>query len=446
MNKLLLLIIVGSALIACEQLIEIDPPKNELVKVSVFSNDETANAAALGIYSRMASTSHSISSTGGSSLKSLTSQSSDECNSFPGISLQFFENEILPNNSLIRAVWRDSYNSIYMTNAVLEGLELSPISHSLKQQMEGEARFLRAFFYFYLVNLFGDVPLIISTDYRINRLASRAPVDQVYELIKGDLIKAQNLLSVDYSYSSNERIRANQAAATALLARVYLYTKEWENAETEATKIINNPLYQILTNLNQVFLANSAEAIWQLLPTSTSGNAPEGRTPKLPNYGPLTSHLLNAFETNDLRKSEWTTTIGAYTYNAKYKASSTSPRFTEYSTVLRLAEQYLIRAEARAQQGNLTGAREDIDVIRARAGLLGTSAVTQDELLIAIEQEKRIEFFNEYGHRWLDLKRWERANEVLGPIKLKWDPTDVLYPIPENELLRAPNLTQNQGY
>lgn len=117
--------------------------------------------------------------------------------------------------------------------------------------------------------------------------------------------------------------------------------------------------------------------------------------------------------------------------------------------VLRLAEQYLIRAEARVKQGKLTGngsAAEDINEIRNRAGLGDTPASTDEELMAAIEQERKVELFAEWGHRWLDLKRTGRASALLSS-KTHWDDTDVLYPIPQQEILNDPNLKpQNDGY
>src|SRR5258708_34214241 len=119
--------------------------------------------------------------------------------------------------------------------------------------------------------------------------------------------------------------------------------------------------------------------------------------------------------------------------------------------VLRLAEQYLIRAEAEARQGKLIEALADIDIIRQRAGLLSIStiipAVTLDNVLAAIEQERKVELFTEWGHRWFDLKRWNKADVVLQPLKPSWAPTAVLYPIPSLELINNPNMSpQNPGY
>ena len=115
--------------------------------------------------------------------------------------------------------------------------------------------------------------------------------------------------------------------------------------------------------------------------------------------------------------------------------------------VLRLAEQYLIRAEARAQQNNISGAQSDVNVIRNRAGLANTTATTQGTLLSAIEHERQIELFAEWGHRWMDLKRTNRADAILGPLKSSnWQSSDVLFPIPLTQIQNDPNFTQNSGY
>jgi hypothetical protein len=122
----------------------------------------------------------------------------------------------------------------------------------------------------------------------------------------------------------------------------------------------------------------------------------------------------------------------------------------EYSTVMRLPEQYLIRAEARAMQGRLSGAIKDLDVVRSRAGLELLADMEPDMdgegLLEEIMDQRKKELFAEWGHRWLDLKRSGRATEVLGPIKPLWQDTDILFPIPEEERGKNPNLSQNNGY
>ena len=115
--------------------------------------------------------------------------------------------------------------------------------------------------------------------------------------------------------------------------------------------------------------------------------------------------------------------------------------------MLRLAEQYLIRAEAEAEKGQLANAINDINVIRNRAWLGSLPGnLGQTQVLAAIAQENRIEFFAEWGHRWFDLKRTGQANSVLAPIKPFWESTAQLFPIPYTEIQADPNLIQNPGY
>ncbi|MNL53547.1 SusD family protein [compost metagenome] len=112
-----------------------------------------------------------------------------------------------------------------------------------------------------------------------------------------------------------------------------------------------------------------------------------------------------------------------------------------------MAEQYLIRAEARAEQGDLIGAKEDLDKIRTTAGLTGTTALSKQDILDAILKERRVEFFTEQGHRFFDLKRANALDAALAPVKAGWNPTDQLLPLPESELTLNPNLNpQNPGY
>lgn len=439
----------------CKKFVEIDPPKTQIISAAVYTNDETATGAIRGIYSEMMGNSTFISG-GFSSITVLTGLSADEfINYFTDPEQEaFYESSLRATNGTVNAAfWGPAYQFIYHANSVIEGLGNSTgVTAATKKHLEGEAKFVRAFCHFYLVSLFGDVPLITITDFRVNSLASRTPAGQVYQQIIADLKDAQNLL--DDNYITTERVRPNKWAATALLARVYLYTQDWVNAETQAATVINNTTYSLESDLNNVFLANSSEAIWQLMPVFSGLNTWEGIVfipdpGSAPYWVSLSSELVGAFEPGDNRLTNWVgnTAVGTdtYYYPFKYKKNY-DPNVTEYSMVLRLAEQYLIRAEARAKQNNISGAQADLNVIRNRAGLSNTTVNTQAELLAAIEQERRIEFFAEGGHRWLDLKRTGRADAALGSMKPGWQSTDALYPIPQSEIQKNPSLTQNPGY
>jgi len=442
---------------SCKKYVQVDPPATVLVNSTVFENEATATAAILGIYSKMMESSNNFSQ-GSQSFTLLSGLYSDEFNNYFTTSneIQFYTNSLNSLNARIQSLFKEPYIYIYNANAAIEGLEHSKnISSQARSQLEGEAKFIRAFWDFYLVNSFGDIPLSITTDYQINDTLQRTNKTKVYQQIISDLTDAKNLLIGDYSYSNGERIRPNKWAASALLSRVYLYVGDFNNAQTQATSLINlSNVYKLDSNLNNVFLKGSQEAIWQLKPVVPGFNTFDGNVFILttnPTKVAISSYLLNSFEVGDKRKSSWiaTRTSGSSTYYYPYKYKvKTSSTLTEYLVVLRLSEQYLIRAEARAKLGDLTGAISDLNIIRNRAGLSPLSnSLTVQQILNAVEQENRIEFFAEWGHRWLDMKRLGKADATLSSIKgANWQPTDTLFPIPQQAILTNPNLSQNLGY
>lgn len=361
----------------------------------------------------------------------------------------------LPTTGMFNTV----YNLIFNLNLILAGVDASSgMSAAGKAQLTGEALFNRAWLYFYLVNLYGGVPLVVTVDFTVNTTLPRASVDSVYGQIVADLQQAILLLPAEYpSFPGypGPRTRPNRAAAQALLARVWLYRGQWAAAETTATNVIADPLYQLEPDLDSVFLSTSREAIWQLLPLKTgsaTGDANAYLSPALSGHPfyILTAQLLGSIDPGDQRALHWTDSVvykgQVVVCPYKYKMTTNDTgAVREYEMVLRLAEQYLIRAEARAQQGELAGAIADVNTIRARAGLPPTTALTQTDVLTAVAQERRVELFSEWGHRWLDLKRTGQADIVL-QTRMGWDQHDLLYPIPAAELLADPAVAQNPGY
>jgi hypothetical protein len=433
-NHLYLFISISCLLCSCKQFLQIDPPKTSLIQQSVYQNNETATAAVLGIYSGMAGSGYA----GGSStsISSLAGLTSNELVSYSADLQEFYDNKVSASSSTLKSLYLLAYQHIFAANAVLEGLaDANAITPPVKAQLQGEAYFTRAFIYFYLANLFGEIPLQLTTDYRVTRLTPLSTQDQVYDHITADLKKAEELLTDQYI--ATERIRPNLSAVQAMLARVYLYRKDWLNAEKYAGLVIAKTGTYSLPVPDNAFLKDSPEAIWQLFPTA-GANTREGNLFILtatPTIVALNSNFaLTGFESGDKRKDSWlrsfTNTTGTYHYPFKYKVKS-SAVITEYSMVLRLAEQYLIRAEARARQNNLDGAIADLDKIRARAGLplfKDTSTnISQADMLTAIQQERKVELFTEWGHRWFDLKRTGQLNNTF-------------YPLPTDEVTRNPNI------
>ncbi|RZM07928.1 MAG: RagB/SusD family nutrient uptake outer membrane protein, partial [Pedobacter sp.] len=164
----------------------------------------------------------------------------------------------------------------------------------------------------------------------------------------------------------------------------------------------------------------------------------------------LSQDLIDSFEPGDLRRLHWVGEVTdgsvSWYYPNKYKQHDFTSQSTEYSILLRMEEIVLIRAEARARISDVTGAAQDLNIIRSRAGLDNSTAVTADEMVHSILNERRWELFTEHGHRFFDLVRAGQANAVLSS-KQGWDATDVLLPIPDRELNLNPNLLpQNAGY
>lgn len=259
-----------------------------------------------------------------------------------------------------------------------------------------------------------------------------------------DLEKAESLLS-----ATTDRYRATQKTVWALKARYYLYRNNWVKAEEYATKIIADAVNYKLVKPFNAFFANNArgteESVFEIFyngttelnshrnqwqPQTLGGTrqwAPNDAFVALVN-DPLIGGNRNTLVAKD-NQNRW---YG----NLYYRTPASDPGF-----IIRTAELYLIRAEARAQQDNLTGALVDLNAVRDRAGLPGSIAANKNDILLAIENERRIEFAFE-PHRWFDLARTNRALVVLNIA----DANKILMPLPAEQLLLDKALQQNQGY
>lgn len=466
---------VFSALVGCKKFVQISAPTTQLVTANVFNNNTSATSAQTVIYSQMYSNEESF-------LMALNAgMLSDELKNYNNsVNFeQYYTNAMTSTQSPTAGPWVDAYNYIYQANAILAAVQNNTaLSPAVVQQLTGESMFVRAFWLFYLTNLYGDVPLVTSTDYTKNATIARTPRAQVYQQIVSDLKNAQQLLNANYVDISDttvttERTRPTKWAAMALLARVYLYTGDYLDAITQATAVINNSsLYKLCPSVSTVFLANSTEAIWQLAtPAPASYNTFDGlyfiliAAPGNSNSCcTISNKLLSAFENGDSRRLNWidsfkTTTTPSliYYYPYKYKIGASAPvtgsSANEYTMVLRLAEQYLIRAEAYAEQNNIGASIGDLNMIRVRAKLQDYAGSSdKDSVLKAILHERQVELFAEWGHRWFDLIRTGSADSVMsGYAAIKggaWssDGHQELFPIPQSERNVDAKLTQNSGY
>lgn len=455
-QKIAILILMATAIVGCEDFLEVDLPNSQLNSPFVFENATTANAAIVDIYAKIRD--NGLISGNSFGLSASMGVYTDELDFYgpPTSSLNaLYLNTVQPNTAIMEQWWNNSYNQIYAANLIIKGVESSEtLNDAEKNQITGEALFIRALIHFYLVNTYGDIPYLKSTDYRANQRAVRLQVNEVYDNIIADLNNAKSLLPE--AYFSGTRVRPNKSVAAALLSRVYLYNENWAEAANEASFIINqNTVYSFPADINNTFLIQSPSTIWQFLPQASGRNTLEGATfiflSGPPSSIALRQELIESFEVNDLRKINWTKEItnanGTWYHSFKYKQRTITPSSQEHSIVFRLAEQYLIRAEARAKQGEVISAIEDLNTIRINAGLQNTTANTQDEIVEAILNERKVELFTENGHRFFDLKRTNQIDNTLSQIKPNWSAFKKKLPIPEREFLLNPNLLpQNEGY
>lgn len=455
-KSLCVLVILGF-FTACTDFVEVDLPKHQLSTETVLNDPSTVEAALKSIYGKMRE----------SKINRQMGLYTDELEEGPGNSglpSPYQNHTLLANDSKVKSIWGSAYNQIYTANLIIEGLENSEsLTLDDNNQFIGESLFIRAYLHLLLVELFGDVPYITTTDYIVNTTVSRMPRVLVYEHIIADLVLAQSLLpDTDFS---GDHTRPYATVAEAVLARAYLYNEQWALAEAAANNVIAE-FGTLLPDLSKVFQKGATSTIWQFKPDAEGENADGDQFIIIGSPVIVLSDLLYfAFESGTIFSSgdrrqlgetawikEVSTSLGTFRHAYKYKERGLTflpngtPSSKEYPIQLRLAEQYLIRAEARAYLGDIPGAQADINAIRNRAGLGNTTASTIEALLEAILQERRVELFTENGHRWFDLKRMGKAQEVLEPIKPGWRDTDILLPIPESEILLNPNLTQNDGY
>lgn len=439
---------VLTGMTSCAKFIDINTPPNAVGSDNAYSDSSTATSVVLGIYSGLGT---GNGSTYFNNVK-YNAMSADEGYYVSNTSFDNFKNNTLAAGNDANLLYNGLFSRVGRANFAIEGLTATTgLTSSLKNQLLGESKFLRAWLYFQLTNFFGKVPLVTTTDAINNSKLPRNEVAEVYAQIITDLKDAKQLLRP--AYPSSERGRANRYVASALLAKVYLYQKDWANAEAEATDVIGSGTYSIVTNLNNVFLSTSNETIWQI---SLQGNTNQAAIPAIEFVPAATTPtfvlydtLANTFEANDQRKVNWTKAITwqgkEYRYPFKYKVRQTTAG-TEYPIVFRLSEMYLIRAEARANQNKTEDGIGDINQVRGRAqiGLLPLTTA-KEALLAAVEHERWVELFTE-ADRWFNLKRLDRANAVLSLIKPAWKPFQQLYPIPQQERNANPILGDNPEY
>ena len=457
MKRILLYLLLLVGLLSCDDFLEVGSNTSELDIELVFENDNTAIIALEAVYHELQISGFASGSS--SSVSFVSNSLADDAVEY-GVDerYNFYTNTLRADNGMNYNIWSSTYKQLYNTNALLEGIaDNADLTEATKNRIEGEAKFIRAFIYYYLVHLYGEVPLVLTTDYQTNQRLARTSVGEIYAQIQKDLEEALVYLPEDYVHSEGEHIRPTKYAVYTLLARLALWKEDYNQVVNYASEVIDSGKYS-LVDLDNVFRANSLESIWQLVPVDPNIGAFEGNifilenNPKAPynsSSQSLTEDLLSVWEVNDLRYQSW---IGVYSegvedyyYPFKYKIKNGGDT-EEYSMVIRLAELYLIRAEAYAKSGSSQLALDDLNRIRSRAGLVGWTMADITDIEQVVLDERRRELFSEWGHRWMDLRRFGIIDEVLGQKKPTWQSNAKLLPIPEQDILRNPFLTQNLGY
>jgi tetratricopeptide (TPR) repeat protein len=352
------------------------------------------------------------------------------------------------DNTLIYRIWYTIFRVVNRSNHVIAkvpALNARLISVEKRDQYTGEAYFLRALAFFDLARTWGNIPLVL--------LPSSGPEDvkgikqsnqaAVYAQVEKDLLKAETLLP-----GTVNRNRVTKNTVYAFLARLYLYTKQYELAETYATKIISNANYSLVDWTTFVNNKSTNESIFELSYTTADASSHYGSwssvnyrnqfCPTAALYALIQDPAVGG-DRKILIKDISTPSISNYfTQQLYWRTNGDNPTY-----VFRLAEQYLIRAEARASKNSpdITGALADLNAVRSRANVPVLEPVSGEALFTAILAERRVEFALE-PQRWYDLVRTRTA---AGKLELT-DTTKYIYPIPFNDLVADPDLVQNPLY
>ena len=368
------------------------------------------------------------------------------------------------------AMWTNWYKAIGRATHAIEYTEGYGLTdEAYKNRLIGEAKFLRAYHYFFLVRGFGDVPLQHIS------LIERAPKADVYAFIEADLLDAINKLPNKSDYESKDLGRATKGAAQALLSKVYLYEKKWQQAYDMAQTVIGSGQYGLENDyavLWRVTSENGTESIFEVqgrgevvahgVQQYSETQGARGTSGWGWGFNTPSQNLLDAYNAagDDIRRDATIIFAGETLYDGReVSASVENPMYNEkaYSSanagagdgdknirVLRLAEIYLIAAEAANELGNTDAALTNLNVVRGRVHL-GEITNTAN-LRQAIWNERRLELAFEHD-RWFDLVRTGQAAAAMEAAgKTFIVGTHELFPIPYDQLIQTPTMSQNPNY
>ncbi|TAI48513.1 RagB/SusD family nutrient uptake outer membrane protein [Flagellimonas allohymeniacidonis] len=464
-NKSIGILLLAMLMVSCENRLEVIPEDN-VASNTVFNSFATINGAVVGTYSKNQSGDLN-------GMAQLISEfMSDNVNfvgSFPSLQ-EIDQYQTLATNTSIDNVWIDGYELIGAANNVIVNLpevtDVSNLTEENKRVFVAEMKFLRALTYFQLVNLFAQpfqfsggtnfgVPIITQpfgggdiSEFQLER----STVNEVHSFIEQDLLEAIADLPEDNG------VRAEAGSARALLARLYLYREQWQNAADYANQIISSGEYSLAADYD-FYDANStsSEHVFVVVNTPTDGpQEANGSDETYTNFfnpapggrgdAPFTQDLIDEFanEPGDRRFDELSQAASDAGGNNTFFTTK-YPDITNNASdgmVLRVTEMLLIRAEANLRGGLSIGGTplDDINLLRTRAGLTTLVSVDLDDILL----ERRKELCFE-GHRRMDLLRNNLNLRPGGGSESAPGANKVIFPIVDDEITNNPNITQNPG-
>jgi starch-binding outer membrane protein, SusD/RagB family len=479
MKKILCFLSVLS-LGACSNFL-IENPEDVLTTENFFRTEGDAIAAVTGVYARLNKGIYNR------VLYLVTDLQADDATVGKGVSnplirvIDSFEHG--PVNDPIENAWTQHYEAINRTNFVIARVPGVSMTEALRNRLVAEAKFLRGLFYFNLVRMYGDVPLIVQPTESLDGLnVSRTSTAEVYTQIVKDISEAEAALPTTYPTADLGRV--TKGAATALLAKVYLTQKNWQLAAQKSKEVIDSRLYSLHDDYAKIFQTateNTVEYIFSAQFTTglgvgtvaANGNSMMAlQSPQSPVITGLqgneadipTAEAIALYKPGDRRAA--VTLFSSYTLAGR--VSTFSPLFFKYFDpasltrandsgvnvpVLRYADVLLMYAEALNEIGGPTAeAYAQINAVRRRARIANVpnalpdlANLTQTTFRQAIYDERRLEFMME-NHRWFDLLRTNRAISVMTAAGKAIKPYNVLLPIPQRERDTNKSLTQNPGY
>ncbi len=462
-------------------------PRAELTSENFFQTGQQAVEAVNGIYSHLRSFNVHVFSYIG-----VTDIASDDADkgSVPGDAafLEDINNFTFDaGNSAVIGIWQGYYQGVFRANQVIVNVPGIEMDEDLKQRVLAEARFLRAYFYFFLVRTYGDLPLIDRLLQPDEYFQERVPAAQIYDFIIADLQFAVENLPEKSAYPASDLGRATKGAARGFLSKVYLFRNDFQNAYTQAKEIINSNEYALYPDYENIFREegeHSSESLFEVsavdLEQGGGGhqfNEVQGIRGN-PNNGwgfnRPSDDLFSAYETGDPRRAATIISNGDTLPTGQIVRADpnmgANPRFNKKAwlpevppggfgnsganiRLLRYADILLIAAEAANELGNATDALRYLNQVRERArqgnpAILPDVTVTEQAALRdAILRERRVELAMEQ-QRYFDLVRTGRAQATFAELGINWIPgKHEVYPIPQAEIdISGGRITQNPNY